>query len=150
MLQGRDSKSTQFSTNYLHIISNDLYIIGKLLIGLLTLGSLGLLASNCNYNCNYVEIISNYVNVIVVMCLACCFQRLTCVERLKLFQYPFHPRVTVIARKRSRPYCQKCSRWQVTAKNTCTLPMCTAVSRGTIHVHHFGGLKNRNRSKKAL
>ena len=39
-----------------------------------------------------------------------------------LFQYPFHPRVTAVARKRSRPFCQKC-RWQVTAKHAYTLCM---------------------------
>ena len=38
-----------------------------------------------------------------------------------LFRYPFHPRVTAVARKRSRSFCQKC-RWQV-----------TAVSSGTSH-----------------
>ena len=32
-----------------------------------------------------------------------------------LFRYPFHPRVTTVARKKSRSFCQKC-RWQVTAK----------------------------------
>ena len=31
-----------------------------------------------------------------------------------LFRYPFHPRVTAVARKRSRLFYQKC-RWQVTA-----------------------------------
>ena len=40
-----------------------------------------------------------------------------------LFQYPFHPRVTAVARKRSRSFCQKC-RWQVTAKNTHTPYVC--------------------------
>ena len=39
-----------------------------------------------------------------------------------LFRYPFHPRVTAIARKGSRPFRQKC-RWQVTAKHTHTLYM---------------------------
>ena len=41
-----------------------------------------------------------------------------------LFRYPFHPdqRVTAAARKRSRPFCQKC-RWGVTAKHACTLRM---------------------------
>ena len=39
-----------------------------------------------------------------------------------LFRYPFHPRVTTIAGKRSRSFCHKC-RWQVTAKHTYTLPM---------------------------
>ena len=39
-----------------------------------------------------------------------------------LFQYPFHPRVTAVARKRSRSFCQKC-RWQVTAKHAYTLRM---------------------------
>ena len=39
-----------------------------------------------------------------------------------LFWYPFHPRVTAVARKRSRSSCQKC-RWQVTAKHAYTLHM---------------------------
>ena len=39
-----------------------------------------------------------------------------------LFRYPFHSRVTAVARKRSRSFCQKC-RWQVTAKHAYTLPM---------------------------
>ena len=39
-----------------------------------------------------------------------------------LFRYPFHPRVTAVARKRSRSFCQKC-RWQVTAKHAYTLRM---------------------------
>ena len=41
---------------------------------------------------------------------------------LTLFRYPFHPRVTAVARKRPRSFCQKC-RWQVTAKHTYTLRM---------------------------
>ena len=36
-----------------------------------------------------------------------------------LFRYPFHPRVTAVARKRSRSFRQMC-RWQVTAKHTYT------------------------------
>ena len=39
-----------------------------------------------------------------------------------LFLYPFHPRVTAVARKRSRSSCQK-RRWQVTAKHAYTLRM---------------------------
>ena len=39
-----------------------------------------------------------------------------------LFRYPFHPRVTAVARKRSRSFCQRC-RWQVTAKHAYTLSM---------------------------
>ena len=39
-----------------------------------------------------------------------------------LFQYPFHPRVTAVAHKRSQSFCQKC-RWQVTAKHINTLHM---------------------------
>ena len=39
-----------------------------------------------------------------------------------LFRYQFHPRVTSVARKRSRSFCQKC-RLQVTANHTCTLRM---------------------------
>ena len=37
-----------------------------------------------------------------------------------LFRYPFHPRVTTVARKKSRSFCQK-YRWQVTAKHAYTL-----------------------------
>ena len=37
-----------------------------------------------------------------------------------IFRYPFHPRVTAVARKRSRSFCQKC-RWQVTAKHAYTV-----------------------------
>ena len=40
-----------------------------------------------------------------------------------LYRYPFHPRVTAVACKRSRSFCQKC-RWQVTAIHACTLRMC--------------------------
>ena len=39
-----------------------------------------------------------------------------------LFRYPFRPRVTAVARKRSRSFCQKC-RCHVTAKHEYTLPM---------------------------
>ena len=39
-----------------------------------------------------------------------------------LFQYPFHPHVTAVARKRPRSFRQKC-RWQVTAKHAYTLRM---------------------------
>ena len=39
-----------------------------------------------------------------------------------LFRYPFHPRVTAVARERARSFCQKC-RWQVTAKHAYTLRM---------------------------
>ena len=41
---------------------------------------------------------------------------------ITLFRYPFHPRVTTLARKRSQSICQKC-RWQVTAKHARTLRM---------------------------
>ena len=44
-----------------------------------------------------------------------------------LFQYPFHPCVTVVAHKRSQSFCQKC-RWQVTAKHPCTICLCFAWS----------------------
>ena len=37
-----------------------------------------------------------------------------------LFSYPFHTRITAVACKRSRSFCQKC-RWRVTAKHACTL-----------------------------
>ena len=36
------------------------------------------------------------------------------------FWYPFCPRVTAVAHKRSRSFCQKC-RWQVTAKHAYTI-----------------------------
>ena len=39
-----------------------------------------------------------------------------------VFRYPLHPRVTAVARKRSLPFCKKCS-WQVTAKHATTLCM---------------------------
>ena len=39
-----------------------------------------------------------------------------------LFRYPLHLRVTAVAHKRSRSFCEKC-RWQVTAKHTGTLHM---------------------------
>ena len=39
-----------------------------------------------------------------------------------LFRYPFHHRVTAVARKRSRSFCQK-YRWQVAAKHAYTLRM---------------------------
>ena len=45
-----------------------------------------------------------------------------------LFRYPFHPRVTTVARKKSRSFCQKC-RCQVTAKHTYTLRMWILLNR---------------------
>ena len=39
-----------------------------------------------------------------------------------LLRYLFHPRVTAVACKRPRTFCQKC-RWQVTAKHAYTLRM---------------------------
>ena len=39
---------------------------------------------------------------------------------LTLTRCPFHPRVTAVARKRPRPFCQKCT-WQVTSKHAYTL-----------------------------
>ena len=47
-----------------------------------------------------------------------------------LFRYPFHPRVTTVARKISRPFCQKC-RWQVTAKLAYTLRMWLLLNRAS-------------------
>ena len=38
---------------------------------------------------------------------------------LTLIRCPFQPRVTAVARKRPRPFCQKCS-WQVTPKHAYT------------------------------
>ena len=38
---------------------------------------------------------------------------------LTLIRCPFHPRVIAVARKRSRPFCQKC-RWQFTPKQAYT------------------------------
>ena len=49
-----------------------------------------------------------------------------------LFRYPFHPRVTTVARKKSRSFCQKC-RWQVTAKHAYTLRMWLLLNRGIGH-----------------
>ena len=39
-----------------------------------------------------------------------------------IFPCPFHPHVIAVARKGSKPFCQKCRR-QVTAKHTCILSM---------------------------
>ena len=47
-----------------------------------------------------------------------------------LFRYPVHPRVTTVARKRSRSFCQKC-RWQVTAKHAYTLRMWLLLNRAS-------------------
>ena len=49
------------------------------------------------------------------------FSRVNFLCRL-LFQYPFHPCVTAVARKKSQSFCQKC-RLQVTAKHAYTLRM---------------------------
>ena len=73
-----------------------------------------------------------------------------------LFRYPFHPRVTGVALKRSRSFRQKC-RWQVTAKHAYTLRMWTcaetaAVSCGTSHANAISTplrwiLKNKTKTK---
>ena len=47
-----------------------------------------------------------------------------------LFRYPFHPRVTTVARKKSWSFCQKC-RWQVTAKHAYTLRMWLLLNRAS-------------------
>ena len=47
-----------------------------------------------------------------------------------LFRYPFHYRVTTVARKKSRSFCQKC-RWQVTAKHAYTLRMWILLNRAS-------------------
>ena len=47
-----------------------------------------------------------------------------------LFRYPFHPRVTAVARNKSRSFCQKC-RWQVTAKHAYTLRMWLLLNRAS-------------------
>ena len=47
-----------------------------------------------------------------------------------LFRYPFHPRVTTVARKKSRSFCQKC-RWQVTAKHAYTLRIWLLLNRAS-------------------
>ena len=48
-----------------------------------------------------------------------------------LFRYPFHPRVTAVARKKSRSCCQKRCRWQVTAKHAYTLRMWILLNRAS-------------------
>ena len=52
-----------------------------------------------------------------------------------LLRYAFNPRVTAVARKRSRSFCQKC-RWQVTAKHTCTLLMWLRIVKRHCKVAH--------------
>ena len=49
-----------------------------------------------------------------------------------LFWYLFHPCVAAVAHQRSWSCCQKC-RWQVTAKNTCTLHICGFAWSNTVH-----------------
>ena len=50
--------------------------------------------------------------------------------------FRFHPRVTAVARKRFRSFCQKC-KWQVTAKHACTLRMWLCIKwRDTVHSVH--------------
>ena len=44
------------------------------------------------------------------------------------FQYPFHPSVTAVARKKTRAFCQK-RRWQVSAVATYILRMCLQIKR---------------------
>ena len=76
-----------------------------------------------------------------------------------LFRYPFHPRVTAVARKRPRSFRQKC-RWQVTAKHaTLRMWLCMKWHGAWLYgvhrtrrdgssimmAHHFGGY-----SKNAL
>ena len=46
---------------------------------------------------------------------------------LTLISDPFHPRVTTVARKKSRSFCQKC-RWQVTAKQTLRIEPCFGIA----------------------
>ena len=46
-----------------------------------------------------------------------------------LFRYPFHPRVTTVARKKSRSFLAKKCRWQVTAKHAYTLRMWLLLNR---------------------
>ena len=47
-----------------------------------------------------------------------------------LFRYPFHPRVTTVARKKFRSFCQKC-RCQVTTKHAYTLRMWILLNRAS-------------------
>ena len=50
-----------------------------------------------------------------------------------LLRYPFHPRVTAVARKKSRSFFQKC-RWQVTAEHAYTLRMWILLNRASVLV----------------
>ena len=50
-----------------------------------------------------------------------------------LLRSPFHRRVTGVARKRSRPFCQRC-RWQATVKHVCTF--CTTRRDGSSFTWH--------------
>ena len=60
-----------------------------------------------------------HIPVCFVLCVKC---QCHSVSSVSVFRYPFHPRVTTVARKRTRSFCQKC-RWQVTAKHAYTLRM---------------------------
>ena len=50
---------------------------------------------------------------------------------LTLIRRPFHPRVTAVARKRLRSFCQKC-RWQVTPEHALTLDLTKSESELTM------------------
>ena len=74
--------------------------------------------------------------------------RIVAGQRL-LSRYPFHPRVTAVARKTSRQFSQKCG-WQVTAKHTCVCGFelsDVVINYGvpaiyqsdSVEVHHLGG-----------
>ena len=51
-------------------------------------------------------------------------------------KHPFHPRVTTVARKKSRSFCQKC-RCQVTAKHAYTLRMWILLNRASAFGHNL-------------
>ena len=55
---------------------------------------------------------------------------------LTLIRCPFHPRVTVVAHKRSRSFCQKC-RWQATPKHAYTHTPFTKRSRSGLTMPLF-------------
>ena len=58
------------------------------------------------------------------------YRNLAHIQTMSLFRYPFHPRVTAVARKRPQSFCQK-RRWQVTAKHTYTLRIHVALHEVT-------------------
>ena len=70
-----------------------------------------------------------------------CFSSQLCVPTL--IRCPVHPRVTAVARKRSRLFCQKC-RWQVTTKHAYSWPTKSSGLTMPLSKHSVGTYQETN------